>query len=226
MFILHACSITADWEESMTDRIEVFKQNHIKVTSANGIVHIDPFMVDRAMNDADYILITHDHHDHFSIADIGKTTGRNTILVVPENMKDKAAEAGNLVAKIVTVRPGESCNVDGLEFETIASYNIGKPFHPKEAGWVGYILKTDGKRIYIAGDTDATDEAKAVKCDIALVPAGGKFTMDAREAAELVNTIRPEVAIPVHYGGIVGTPEDGKTFEKLVADGIKVDLYI
>ncbi len=210
----------------MTDKIEVFKQNHIKVNDKNKIVHIDPFLVDAASNDADFILITHDHHDHFSPEDIKKTAGEHTVLIVPENMKDKAAEAKNLVEKIVTVRPGESCNVDGLEFETVASYNIGKPFHPKEAGWVGYIIKTDGKRIYIAGDTDATDEAKAVKCDIALVPAGGKYTMDAREAAELVNKIRPEVAIPVHYGGIVGTSGDGKTFEKLVADGIKVVLYI
>ena len=81
----------------------------------------------------------------------------------------------------------------------------------------------DGKRIFIAGDTDATDEAKKVKCDIALVPIGGKYTMDAKEAAELVNTIRPEIAIPVHFGGVVGSPNDADNFKKDVNAGIKVE---
>lgn len=210
----------------MTENIKVFKQNHIRVEYGDKVIHIDPFMTDRAMNDADLILITHDHHDHFSVEDIAKTAGEHTVLVVPENMRSKASEAGKLVERIETVKPQESYAIDGIEFETVASYNINKPFHPKAAGWVGYILKTGERRIYIAGDTDATDEAKSVKCDIALVPAGGTYTMDAGEAAALVNTIRPRVAIPVHYGGIVGTKEDGRTFEKLVEDGIKVKLYI
>lgn len=210
----------------MTNKIEVFKQNHIRVISGDKIIHIDPFMTDRAFNDADYLLITHDHHDHFSPEDIAKTAGKHTVLIVPENMKDKAGEAKKAVEKTVTVRPGESYDIDGLEFETVASYNIGKPFHPKAAGWVGYILKIDGKRIYIAGDTDATDEAGAVKCDIALVPVGGTYTMDAQQAAGLINKIRPEVAIPVHYGSIVGTPRDGSDFSKLVDKEIKVEIKI
>ena len=96
----------------------------------------------------------------------------------------------------------------------------------KSAGWVGYILRIDGQRIYIAGDTDATKEAMDVKCDIALVPIGGTYTMDARKAAELVNTIRPEVAIPVHYGSIVGSPKDGEVFAQYVKDPIKVEFKI
>ena len=73
-----------------------------------------------------------------------------------------------------------------MEFETVPAYNALKPFHPKSAEWVGYVLRIDGKRIYIAGDTDATGEAAAVKCDIAIVPIGGTYTMDAKKAAELV----------------------------------------
>ena len=101
-------------------------------------------------------------------------------------------------------------------------YNILKPFHPKAAGWVGYILKINGKRIYIAGDTDATKEAKEVICDIALVPIGGTYTMDAKKAAELVNEINPEVVIPTHYGSIVGKLSDAKVFAANVKDTIKV----
>ena len=174
-------------------------------------------------NDADYILVTHDHYDHFNPEDIPKVSKEDSILVVPENMKEKAKEVAGSVGKIVTVKPGESVTIDKLSIETIPSYNIGKPFHPKEAGWVGYILNVDGKRIFIAGDTDATDEAKKVKCDVALIPIGGKYTMDAKEAAELVNIIRPEVAIPVHFGGVVGSPNNADNFKKGVDAGIKVE---
>ena len=80
----------------------------------------------------------------------------------------------------------------------------------------------DGKRIYIAGDTDATKEAKAVQCDIAIVPIGGTYTMDAVKAAELVNTIHPDIAVPVHYGSIVGKPSDGDVFAENVKSPIKV----
>ncbi len=99
-----------------------------------------------------------------------------------------------------------------------------KPFHPKSAEWVGYIFELEGQRIYVAGDTDATKEAMAVKCDIALVPVGGTYTMDAKQAAKLVNEIRPAVAIPVHYGAVVGSPEDGKTFAEYVKAPVKVEL--
>lgn len=131
-----------------------------------------------------------------------------------------------MVSKIVTVKPGVYREIDGLELETVPAYNILKPFHPKNAEWVGYILWIEGKRIYIAGDTDATKEAKAVKCDIALVPVGGTYTMDAKKAAELVNILRPSVAIPVHYGSVVGSPKDGEVFAEYVKDPIKVELKI
>ncbi|MBS7262527.1 MAG: MBL fold metallo-hydrolase [Eubacteriales bacterium] len=210
----------------MTENIKVFKHNHIRVFINGKIVHIDPFMTDSAPKDADYILITHDHYDHFSVKDVERTANKTTIMIVPENMKKKAFEAEKHVGRIVTVKPDERYNVNGLEFETVPAYNIGKPFHPKDAGWVGYILHADGKRIYIAGDTDATEEARSVKCDIALVPVGGTYTMNAKEAAELVNTIRPEAAVPVHYGAIVGKKKDGEAFAGMVDGGIKAVIKI
>ena len=205
------------------EKITVFTQNSIRIDSSIGKIYIDSFRMNEEPKDADYILVTHDHYDHFNLEDIPKVSTGDSIFVVPENMKEKAKEVAGVVGKTVTVKPGESIMVDKLSIETIPSYNIGKPFHPKDAGWVGYILNVDGKRIYIAGDTDATDEAKKVKCDIALVPIGGKYTMDAKEAAELVNIIRPEIAIPVHFGGVVGSPNDADNFKKGVDAGIKVE---
>ena len=210
----------------MTENIKVFTQNSICITDGNRHVYIDPFQMSEEPHDADFVLITHDHFDHFSPEDIKKVAGSNTILIVPEKMQKKANEAADLVSKIITVEPGVSREIDGLEFETVPAYNSLKPFHPKNAGWVGYIIIADGKRIYIAGDTDATKEAKAVKCDIALIPIGGTYTMDAKKAAEFVNTICPSVAIPVHYGNIVGKPSDGKVFADHVKEPVKVEFKI
>ena len=210
----------------MTENITVFMHNSIRITDRDRQIYIDPFQMREEPHDADYILITHDHHDHFSPEDIKKVAGSNTVLIVPEKMQSKANEAADLVRRIITVKPGVYHEIDGLEIETVPAYNILKPFHPKNSEWVGYILRVDGKRIYIAGDTDATKEAKAVKCDIALIPIGGTYTMDAKKAAELVNTLRPSVAIPVHYGSIVGKPGDGEVFANNVKDPIKVEFKI
>ncbi len=210
----------------MTENIRVYSQNCIRIETEKGIVYVDPFQMKESPKDADFILITHDHYDHFSPEDIRKAAGEDTVMVVPENMKDKAKEAEGFVKRTVTVKPGISAEIDALKLETVPAYNIKKPFHPESAGWVGYILKDGGKRIYIAGDTDATKEAKAVKCDIALVPIGGTYTMDAKTAAELVNELHPETAIPVHYGTIVGKPSDGEVFEKHVKEPVKVEIKI
>jgi L-ascorbate metabolism protein UlaG (beta-lactamase superfamily) len=210
----------------MTENIEVFTQSSIRIKDSGRTIYIDPFQMNEEPKNADYILITHDHYDHFSPEDIAKVANSNTILIVPEKMEKKAQEAANLVGRLLAVKPGVYREVDGLEFETVPAYNILKPFHPKGAEWVGYILRIDGKRIYIAGDTDETKEAKAVKCDIAIVPIGGTYTMDAKKAAELVNMIRPDVAIPTHYGSIVGKPSDGEVFAQHIKENIKVDFKI
>lgn len=205
----------------MVDKIDVFKQNSIRIKSDVGTIYIDPFKIDDETHDADFILITHDHYDHFSSEDIAKIKKDTTVLVVPEKMEAKAVKESG-IKEIETVKPGTYHEIGNLELETIPAYNLLKPFHPKAAGWVGYILKINGKRIYIAGDTDATKEAKEVICDIALVPIGGTYTMDAKKAAELVNEINPEVAIPTHYGSIVGKLSDAKVFAANVKDSIKV----
>ncbi len=210
----------------MAENIRVFTQNSIKISSSSGAIYIDTFKMNEAPHDAAYILITHDHYDHFSPEDIEKVANKNTILVVPEKMKSKADKISGMVKRIETVSPGTKTEIDGLGIEAVPSYNILKPFHPKSAGWVGYILNIDGERIYIAGDTDLTKEAKEVRCDIALIPIGGTYTMDVKKAAELVNIIKPKTVIPTHYGSIVGTAKDADAFAKLVDESIDVKIIM
>ncbi len=207
---------------NMIENIDVNTQNSIRISSGAGIIYIDPLEIQDEKHDADFILITHDHYDHFSPEDIRKVAKPDSIMVVPEKMAAKAQEAADAAGRIETVKPAVHREINGLEFETVPAYNMFKPFHPRSAEWLGYVLVIDGKRIYIAGDTDAIKEAKAVKCDIALVPVGGTYTMNAKKAAELVNEIRPDIAIPVHYGSIVGKPSDGDDFAKNVKSPVKV----
>lgn len=205
----------------MLDNIRVLTHSSIRVECMAGVVYLDPFRIKEELHDADYILITHSHYDHFSIEDIRKLIKETTIIVVPEKMVEDARELEREVKTIVTVKPGIYKEIEGLEIETIPAYNNIKPFHPRRAEWVGYIIRADGKRVYVAGDTGVTKEAKKVKCDIALVPVGGTYTMDTKKAADLINTIRPEYAIPTHYGSIVGKISDGKVFCDLVQSPVK-----
>lgn len=208
----------------MTEGIRVLTHSSIRIGGIAGVVYVDPYMVKDRPQDADYVFVTHDHYDHFSPEDIEKVAKENTVLIVPEKMKAKAEKESAGRFRVVPVKPSAAYEIGTLAFETVPAYNKLKPFHPKAAGWVGYVIVMDGRRIYVAGDTDATAEAKQVSCDVALVPIGGTYTMNAGQAAELINGIRPAAAIPTHYGSVVGSKEDAETFRAKVDEGIRVEI--
>ena len=208
----------------MTDRIRLFTQNSIRIESDAGVIYVDPFNMREEPHDADFILLTHNHYDHFSPGDILKVCKESSVMIVPENMENEAGELTDSVDMIYTVEPDMKKIVNGLELETIPAYNNSKSFHPKNAGWVGYILTIDGNRVYIAGDTDMTEDNRKVKCDVAMIPIGGTYTMDAVQAAQLINEIKPRIAIPTHYGDVVGSPKDADTFKGRVNNDIEVKI--
>lgn len=204
----------------MLENIEVLYHSSIRINKEKTI-YIDPFKIDRNYNDADIVFITHDHYDHYSEEDIDKVINENTIIIIPEELLTKLLKKGINKNAIITVEPNEKYVVQGIKFETIPAYNTNKTFHPKENGWVGYIIIINGIRYYIAGDTDITEENKQVKCDVAFVPVGGTYTMDFKEAASLINEIKSKIAIPIHYGSIVGTEQDAIDFIRLLHPEIK-----
>ena len=204
----------------MLENIEVLYHSSIRINKEKTI-YIDPFKIDRNYNDADIVFITHDHYDHYSEEDIDKVINENTIIIIPEELLTKLLKKGINKNAIITVEPNEKYVVQGIKFETIPAYNTNKTFHPKKNGWVGYIIIINGIRYYIAGDTDITEENKQVKCDVAFVPVGGTYTMDFKEAASLINEIKPKIAIPIHYGSIVGTEQDAIDFIRLLHPEIK-----
>ena len=204
----------------MLENIEVLYHSSIRINKEKTI-YIDPFKIDRNYNDADIVFITHDHYDHYSEEDIDKVINETTTIIIPEELLTKLLRKGINKNAIITVEPNKNYMVQGIKFETISAYNTNKTFHPKENGWVGYIIIINGIRYYIAGDTDITEENKQVKCDVAFVPVGGTYTMDFKEAANLINEIKPKIAIPIHYGSVVGTEQDAIDFIRLLHPEIK-----
>ena len=199
----------------MLENIEVLYHSSIRI-SKNKVIYIDPFKIDKDYNDADIVFITHDHFDHYSEEDIDKVINENTTIIIPEELLTKILRKGINKNAVITVESNKEYMVQGIKFETIPAYNTNKTFHPKENDWVGYIITLDGIRYYIAGDTDITEENRKVKCDVAFVPVGGTYTMSFEEAAQLINEIKPQVAVPIHYGSVVGTKQDAIDFIKLL----------
>ena len=208
----------------MLTGIEVLCHSSIRIDK-HLIMYFDPFKINKEYKDADIIFISHSHYDHFSEEDIEKVRKDNTYLVVPEDCLIKSLKMGFDESRILVVEPGEKYELLGIKFETVPAYNIEKQYHSKESNWVGYILEINDVHYYISGDTDITPEVKAVNCDVAFVPIGGIYTMNAKEAASLINTIEPQIAIPTHYGEIIGSHDDAVLFKKLVKESIEVKIY-
>ena len=203
-----------------TSHIEINTQSSIKIKLTK-IVYFDPYKIEKNMNDADIIFITHNHYDHMDIDSIEKVKNNNTIIVAPKSMEEAIRKIN--FKDYIFLNPNEHINIDDLSIKTIPAYNISKSFHPRENNWLGYIVTYKNISYYVAGDTDKTDESEMVKCDIAFIPIGGHFTMDVKEAAELIRIINPKIIVPIHYGSIIGTPEDGKKLIKALEDtNIKV----
>ncbi len=206
----------------MEPKIERLGHDSFRLSAGNKVVYIDPWKLKSFEPKADLILITHDHFDHLSKEDVDKLKKPDTVIVAPPSA------AQQLTGNVRTARPNDSLTAAGIQIETVPAYNTnkfrepGKPFHPKEAGFVGYVLTLGGKRIYHLGDTDHIPEMDKVKCDIALVPVSGTYVMTAPEAAEAVNTFKPGKCIPMHYDDIVGTSKDAEEFKRLAKVPVEI----
>ena len=204
--------------------VRVLIHSAIRIQAEDGtVVYADPYDLVEEPHDADVVLITHGHYDHLSPEDYAKVAKSNTMVVAPASCGDEVASLR--ASKVVLLSAGESAEVCGITVEAVPAYNVEPErlqFHPKENGWLGYILTIDGATYYIAGDTDQNEDTEQVRCDVALIPIGGTYTMDAKQAANFINTIKPQLVVPTHFGTTVGNKEDVEVFEPLVDDGITV----
>jgi L-ascorbate metabolism protein UlaG (beta-lactamase superfamily) len=187
-----------------------------RIRVGRAVVYIDPYRVPEGAPRADLILVTHGHYDHFSPRDVERLSGRDTWLVGPPAVAERVS------GRVHSIAPGETLDdelVRGVHVGAVAAYNTskrdgdGRPFHPREAGWVGYELNVRGERLYHSGDTDVIPEMDRVTgVDVALLPVSGVYVMTAEEAAEAARRIQPRVAVPMHWGEHIGTERDARTF--------------
>lgn len=209
----------------MLENIEVLCHSCIKFNNGK-VIYIDPFKIDKKYNDADLIFITHDHFDHYSEEDIDKVKKEDTVIIAPKTLYTRLLKNKFKQDTITIVEPNKEYVVENIKFKTVPAYNTNKQFHPKENEWVGYIIEINYIKYYIAGDTDITAENKKVKCNVAFLPVGGTYTMNFKEASQLANEIQPKIAVPIHYGSVVGTEQDAINFVKLLHQEIKGVILI
>lgn len=164
------------------------------------VVIVDPWSkgaIDK-LPKADLLLITDVHFDHLDKDAIAKVKKDSTVIIGPE------AVAKELPGTKV-IKNGEKITEQGIGIEAIPMYNKvrgpepGKLFHDKGRG-NGYVLTFADKRVYLSGDTECTDEMKALQnIDVAFVCMNLPYTMPPAEAAECVKAFKPKILYPYHY---------------------------
>ncbi|MBM3146975.1 MAG: MBL fold metallo-hydrolase [Actinobacteria bacterium] len=206
----------------MVEGIEWLGHDSFRITGSR-VVYIDPWKLAPGAPQADVILVTHDHFDHFSAPDIAAISGPRTVVVGPASVTSQLAGATT-----VTVRPGDTVEAGGVPVTVVPAYNTnkfrapGQVFHEKGDQNVGYVFDLDGRRIYHAGDTDAIAEMDGLDVDVALLPVSGTYVMTAEEAAEACETIDARVVVPMHYGEVAGSVDDAERLLRICPYPVKI----
>ncbi len=209
----------------LLEEVEWLGHSGFRIAVGKASIYIDPYRIPDLEPKADLILITHQHYDHFSIQDLEKLRKPDTSVLGPP------AVAERLEGSVQSLRPGDVVETDvyGVDVRAVPAYNTskrdgeGRPFHPREAGCLGFEVSVRGQRIYHAGDTDVIPEMDwVVGAEVALLPVSGVHVMTALEAAEAARRIQPTVAVPMHWGGHIGSEKDAQAF----ADAAPVDVVI
>ena len=209
----------------LLEAVEWLGHSGFRVAAGKASIYIDPYRVPADQPKADLILVTHQHYDHFSIQDLERLRKDDTRVLAPPAVVER------LEGNVHAMRAGEVVETDvyGVDVRAVPAYNTskrdgeGRPFHPREAGCLGFELSVRGARLYHAGDTDVIPGMDwVVGAEVALLPVSGVHVMTALEAAEAARRIQPTVAVPMHWGGHIGSEKDAQTF----ADAAPVDVVI
>lgn len=207
--------------KQMVSNIHWLGHDSFRIKGDGLVIYIDPWQIEDGPK-ADLILITHDHRDHCSPADVAKVQKEDSVIVTV------AAAAAKLSGQIQVVKPGDELRVKGIPISAVPAYNVNKfrspgvPFHPRESGYVGFVVTVEGQRIYHAGDTDCIPEMGSINADIALLPVSGTYVMTADEAVEAAAIIKSQIAIPMHIGRGIGSLADAERFKEKASVPVEI----
>ena len=215
-----ATTIKEERKEDIMEGITLNYHSSIRIEKDNKVIYFDPYKIEDEKKDASYIFITHSHYDHFSLDDIKKIMKDDTRFVVTSDIEEKVISIGIKKENLTVVYPNETHILGDIKFDTIPAYNINSTYHKRSYNWVGYNVEIDNIKYYITGDTDATDELKKIDCNVMFIPVGGTYTMTYDEAVQAVNEIKPQIAVPIHYGE-VGKRSDAENFVSKLNGDIK-----
>ena len=199
----------------MLDGVTWFKQSSIRIRRDGIEIHVDPWGVTEE-SEADFILLTHPHYDHFSEEDIAKVRGPDSILIAPASMKKQLSNADHFM------RPGDLLQLEEFDVLAVPAHNVGKKFHPPESAWLGYVFSVGLVTYYHAGDTDFLNSMGDIRCDVAFLPCSGHYTMDAVEAARAGAACGASVVVPIHWGDVVGTRDDAERLADLFEGEVRI----
>ena len=207
--------------KQMVSNIHWMGHDSFRIEGDGLVIYIDPW----ELNDGpkgDLILITHDHYDHCSPQDVTKIQKEDSVIVTVE------AAVAKLSGQIELVKPDDNLTVKGVAISAVPAYNINKfrspgvPFHPRDSGYVGFILTVEGRRIYHAGDTDCIPEMNSIHADIALLPVSGIYVMTADEALEAASILKPQIVIPMHVERGIGSLADAEYFKEKASVPVEI----
>ena len=204
--------------EKILSNLEWLGHDCFRLRAAGKVLYFDPFQLAGEPTPADIILVSHEHFDHCSPEDIAKIKKQSTIIIT------EPRAAAKLTGNVKTMQPGQTLTLDGFTVQAVRAYNTNKKFHPQANSWLGFIVTVEGVRIYHAGDTDYIPEMAGYAADIALLPVSGTYVMTADEAAQAALAINPKVAIPMHFGSIVGADADARHLAAMLAGKIRVNI--
>ncbi len=200
--------------ENMIDRIHWLGHDSFYAAGSR-VVYFDPWEIG-AFPKADIVLVSHEHGDHCSPADVARVSKPGTVVIT------EPRSAAKLTGDVRVVSPGRSLEVGGVRVTAVPSYNMDKDFHPKANNWLGFVVELDGVKIYHTGDSDFIPEMKEMDVDIALIPVSGTYVMDAEQAVLAARAIKPRIAVPMHYGKIVGSEADAEKFAAALQGEMRV----
>ncbi len=189
----------------------------VRVDIDDLVIFFDPYDIKERAK-ADIVCVSHEHFDHCSLEDLRKVAAKRTHLVGPPQTQGVLRR---VTSHLHLLQAGGQVQIEKVKISAVPAYNTDKPFHPREAGGLGFLVEVGGTTIYYAGDTDLIPEMKGLRADIAILPVGGTYTMNAEEAAVAVKIVGAKEGVPMHYGSIVGTGADGERFKRLIETFIK-----